>query len=225
MDPRALRRLFLWVFLGFLGCTALLAIGAVLSGSFGELQARVLASSASVSAASICAMACAAFRERGRVPGLGTAGIALAGVALAAVLVAVWTEHPGESQMRWTFTIVVYAVATAHAELLLLPRLSPRHAPMQLLAVGSIALLAVLLTVAILGHVDNEGMMRTVAVVAIVVALQTLAIPILWKIGGDEGVSGAAGGASAPQLVLRQGADGVWVDAAGARYVVRRLGT
>jgi peptidoglycan/LPS O-acetylase OafA/YrhL len=224
MAPRVLRRLFLWLFLGFLGITALLAIGAVLSSEFGDTQARVLSSSASISAASVLAMACAAFRERGRVPVFGSLGIVLAGLALLAALVLIWTqsEHPSEAMIKTTLLLVVYAVGTAHAELLLLPPLARRHAVAQPVGVGLIALLAALLTIVILDPEDvAEGLSRSIAVVSILVALVTLAIPILWKLGGE--VRGGVAGAAVETLALRRRPDGTWVDAAGAGYRVERI--
>lgn len=228
MDPRALRRTFLWVFVGFLAVTALLAIAAVLSGDFGDFEARVLGSSGSISAASICAMACAAFRERGRVPQLGTLGIALSGLALAVVLVTIWIHRPDDGLVKTALVLVVWAVATAHGELLLLPALA-RHGWAQVAAVAAIAVLALLLTFSIIGENIDEGMVRLIGVMAIVVALFTLVVPILWKIGGTApaGAATAARDAAttpgAGTLVLRQAADGFWVDPAGARYAVQRL--
>ncbi|MCA8973189.1 MAG: hypothetical protein KDC98_00635 [Planctomycetes bacterium] len=213
MDPRALRRTFLWLFIGCLGLTALLAILAVLSGGFGDFQTRILASSASISAASVCAMACAAFRERGRLPRLGTAGIALVGIALALVLACTWVEHPGKALVKTALLFVVHAVSTAHGELLLLPALAPRYRWVQTAAIVAIALLALQLSVLIVWQADDDVMLRLIGVTSIVVALTTLVVPILWKIGGE----------SHARLVLRQVADGAWVDGTGARYEVRRL--
>ena len=101
-------------------------------------------------------------------------------------------------------------------------RLHERHGGVQWSAIGAIAVLAGLLSLLILGDVDSEGLVRVVAVAAIVVALLTLAVPILWKIGGESAVGGVPGAAGAT-LRLCRGIDGVWVDESGARYEVRRL--
>lgn len=219
MSPRDLRRAFLWSFVGCLGFTALVAIVAVLSGDFGETQLRVLASSGAVSGASVCAMACAAFRERGRVPQLGTIGIALAGIALVATLVTVWQQDPDEGLIKSTLVLTIWAVAVAHAELLLLPALALRHRPVQVAAVGAIATLAAMLTALIVGEVSGDEFARLLGVLAIVVALLTLVVPIVAKIGGET----AAPGSAPARLVLQRGPDGVWVDAGGTRYAVTPL--
>jgi hypothetical protein len=219
MDARALRRTFLWLFIAFLGLSALVAIVAVLGGNFGDLQARICASSATISAASVCALACAAFRERERGRTLGSVGIALAGSAAVAILLMIWSDG-GKWPWRVTIILAVWAAATAHAELLWLPRLRANHRWTQRALVGAIGVLSLLLTVAVLTDADNEVMIRLMVVVAILVALLTLVVPILAKIGS---VAAQGDFDAGQQLVLRRGSDGVWVDEAGVLYEVRRL--
>ena len=64
MNYKEIKKLFLWLFLGFLVLTALVGIISVLSGEFGEVQFKVLATCLTISAASICSMACAALIEK-----------------------------------------------------------------------------------------------------------------------------------------------------------------
>jgi hypothetical protein len=64
MNYTELRKRLLKAFIGFLTLTALVAIGSVLSREFGETQLKVLATTFSITAGSICAMACVAFIER-----------------------------------------------------------------------------------------------------------------------------------------------------------------
>jgi hypothetical protein len=167
-------------------------------------------------------MACAAFVERGRVPGLGFAGIGLAAVALALVLVLIWIRPSvPDPWVRATLLATIWAVAVAHAELLLLPRLIPAYRWVQGASVGAIALLATLLSLAVYDILDGDGMLQLVAVVSILVALLTLAVPILWKLGRDA--EPAASVSSPDRMSLQRGVDGVWVDADGGRYEVRRI--
>jgi hypothetical protein len=120
MPPSSLRRAFLWSFLGFLGVTALIAIAVVVGGEFNDTMARVLGTTGSVSAGSVLAMACAAFRERERLA--GTIGIALAAVASVMLVALLWRDRVDEDQGRATLLAVIYAVSMAHAELMLLGR-------------------------------------------------------------------------------------------------------
>ena len=214
-----LRQAFLWLFLGFLALTALVAMVTVLSGTFGQTEGRILGSSATVSAASVCAMACAAFRERDRGRRLGSLGIGLAIAAAAALLVQIWRQGENETQVKVTLLLVTYAAGMAHAELLWMPRLLPAHRWVQKAAVAAIATLDALLTYLILGGGGDDAVARLAIAVSIVVALLTLVVPILWKIGG---ASRAVPGDPA-RLSLSRQADGAWVDGAGVRYEVRRL--
>ena len=78
MNSRELKRTLLKVFVGFLSLTAAIAILSVLTGEFGAFQVKVLATTMTISAASICAMSCAAFIEIRRKKVLGTIGIGFA---------------------------------------------------------------------------------------------------------------------------------------------------
>ncbi len=214
MQAGSLRKRMLWLFVGCLAVTAAIAIVTVLTGAFSEFVGRVLASSASVSAASVCAMACAAYQERGARSELGAAGVALAGMTLAVALVAIWQQSV--ALVKWVLAMVCWSVAVAHAELLLLPRLAPRHRWIQRAAVVAIGTLAALLTWVVFDGDPDEALGRWLAVHSILVALLTLVVPVVWRIGRESGDGGS-------QLVLRRDAAGSWFDARGRRYEVRPL--
>ena len=96
MDYSALRKLALKFFLVFLGLTALVAIVSVLTGSFGELQLKILATSFAISSASILAMSCAAFIERKKRVVLGISGVLLSAMAACLVIAGLWLESESE---------------------------------------------------------------------------------------------------------------------------------
>ena len=216
MQAGSLRKRMLWLFVGCLALTAAIAIVTVLTGAFSDFVGRVLASSASVSAASVCAMACAAYQERGARPELGAAGVSLAGMTLAVALVAIWQPSPSTALVKWVLVMVVWSVGVAHAQLLLLPRLAPRHRWIQRAAVVAIGALAALLTLVIFDGDPGEAFGRWLAVHSILVALLTLVVPVVWRIGRESEDSGA-------KLSLRRDAAGGWSDARGRRYDVRPL--
>ncbi|MCF7975428.1 MAG: hypothetical protein K9N55_16545, partial [Phycisphaerae bacterium] len=127
MDYTAIRKASLKVFIGFLALTALIAIISVLSGEFGKIQFKVLATTFSISAASICSMSCAAFMEKRKRTGLGLTGILLCAVGAVLVIVGLWPEIDSEVYWKTTVTVIVAAIALAHAFLLSLPDLDDRH--------------------------------------------------------------------------------------------------
>lgn len=233
MHALSLRRAFLWSFLGFLGLTALVAIGVVLGGEFNETMARVLGTTAAVSAGSVLAMACAAFRERERVT--GGLGIALAVAATALGIVLMWRDPFDEDLGRATLLAVTYAVAVAHAELMLLGRLPARYRWTQWTLVGLIAAMALTLTPMICGEIhDNDALARFLGVLAILIALGTLAVPVLLWISRSEraeaeaaalvAAGAAVGGAAPRRLALVEQLDGSWRGDDGAVYELRRRG-
>jgi len=99
MNYSEIRKLSLKVFIGFLGLTALIAIISVLSGDFGKLQWKILATCFTISAASICSMSCAVFIEKKGLAGLGLAGIFLCISSASLVIVGIWPEI--ESEEYW----------------------------------------------------------------------------------------------------------------------------
>jgi len=182
MNYTSIRKSALKVFLGFLGLTAIVAIVSVLSGEFGELQFKILATSLTISAASICAMSCAAFIEKKRPMELGILGIALCVISAVLAIAGMWLEMDSEGFWKTTVTFVIAAVAFAHAFLLVLPKLDNSQKWVQLVSTASIGILAVQIAVAVWGEIDDQGYYRGLSVVAIIVGLETLAIPMLMKL-------------------------------------------
>lgn len=230
MHGSSLRRAFLWSFLGFLGITALLAIVVVVGGEFDERMARVLGTTATVAGSSVLAMACAAFRERQRVA--GTVGIVLAGAAAVCGIALLWAEKFDEDLGRATVLVFVYAVSVAHAELMLLARLPKRYRWVQTALVVGIALMALTLTPVILEEVyDRDAVGRFLGVLAILIALGTLAVPVLLWISRSERAEEAAAaptmaGAATMlrRLALVEQPDGSWRGDDGGVYELRRRG-
>lgn len=213
MTPSDIKRLFLKLFIGFLSLTAAIAIFSVLSGDFGELQLKILATTFSVSAASICAMSCAAFIEKRKRKELGGAGIVLVLIGTALVNGGFWSDVNDDEYWKVTISFIVFALALAHAFLLGLPDLDLKHQWSQTAAFVAIGVLAMQITGAVWGEIDSEGYYRLLAVVSIVVVLLTLVIPILMKIRTryDQFVR---------TLVLTENADGTYRDQSGSVYKV-----
>jgi hypothetical protein len=224
MTSQPLRRSFLRFAIVFLAMTALVALVSVLTGTFGELQARILGSSTTISLACVTAMACAAYRERGRHPRLGEIGIACSAIAATLMLVGIWAEiQVVDRELFWktVFLTMIWAFACAHAQLLCLPRLHDDHRWTQNVVVAAIVTLTTLGSIAILAEIDSEWLARVLIAIAIVVALFTLVVPILAKMRKADAPADAV--ATTERLVLVRGVDGVFRDGAGVAYRVERL--
>lgn len=208
----------------FLALTALVALVSVLTGTMGELQARILGSSTTISLACVTAMACAAYRERGRHPRLGEIGIACSVLAAGLMLFGIWAQvRVSDHELFWksVFLAMIWAFACAHAQLLCLPRLQEGHGWAQNMAVAAIVTLTTLGSIAILAEIDEEWLARVLIALAIVVALFTLVVPILAKMRKADAPANEA--ASMERLVLLRGEDGVFRDGAGVGYRVERI--
>ena len=108
--------------------SALLGIAALLSGEFGELQLKVLLTSLTVTAGSICVLACATrMRKKGLGP-LPMFGVVVSILAATTCVTAIWTEAGGELVWKSVWSLWVLAGSTAHVCLLSLATLSPRFA-------------------------------------------------------------------------------------------------
>jgi hypothetical protein len=223
MTSKPLRRSFLRLAIVFLALTAAVALVSVLTGAMGELQARILGSSTTISLACVIAMACAAYRERGRHPRLADFGIGCAAVAATLMLVGIWAEiRVSDSELFWksVFLTMIWAFACAHAQLLSLPTLQTAHRWTQHTAVAAIVTLTTIGSYAILIEIDAEWIARVLIALAIVVALFTLVVPILAKMRRADGATNAT---ESERLVLMRGVDGVFRDALGIRYRVDRI--
>jgi hypothetical protein len=216
MDYAAIKSLFLKVFLGFLGLTALVAIISVLSGEFGKLQGKILATCFTVSAASICSMSCAAFVEKKRRVRLGLAGICLSIVSAILVIVGLWTEIDSDEYWKTTITLIVAAISFAYAFLLTLAQLEEKYKWVQQVFCASVGVLALQIVVGIWGEIEADVYFRVLAVVAIVVGLETLAIPILAKLQKGNG-------GHREKLVLEKVAGDIYRDATGKNYQLEEI--
>ncbi len=217
MDYSEIRKLSLKIFLGFLGLTALIAIVSVLLGELGQVQVKILATTFTISAASICSMACAAFTERKKPVHLGLAGILLSICAAVLVIAGMWSESNNETYWKTTVTVGVLAIALAHAFLLNLPELDKSQKWVQLISSITIAILALQIIGAVWGEINQDVYYRFLAVVAIVVALETLAIPILLKLRKRNGEI-------IEKLVLVRVRDDIYRDESGKEYQLREIG-
>jgi hypothetical protein len=223
MTSKPLRRSFLRVAIVFLALTAAVALVSVLTGAMGELQARILGSSTTISLACVTAMACAAYRERGQHPRLADLGIGCAAVAATLMLYGIWAQITVlDSEVFWksVFLTMIWAFACAHAQLLSLPTLQAAHRWTQHTAVAAIVTLTTIGSYAILIEIDAEWIPRVLIALAIVVALFTLVVPILAKMRRPDGDANAT---ETERLVLMRGVDGVFRDALGIRYRVDRI--
>lgn len=168
---------------------ALVGIIALLSGDFGDTQARIILTTLLMGAASITALCHLAIADRAmRV--VGFVGLAASTATLVTGLVLIWRDwdSPGVDQWFKAFAAAgILAVSFAHANLLLLlagrRRLAIRYGLLvTLIMIGAVALLVILPILSdgeIPGAENEEWYWRLFGVVGILDVLGTVVVPVL----------------------------------------------
>ncbi|KZN30526.1 hypothetical protein N480_06095 [Pseudoalteromonas luteoviolacea S2607] len=211
---------------GFLLFSALFAMYVVLVGQFGQFEINVLLSTLSISIASMCAMACAAYIEKTTSKTIGSLGMGLSAFSLILMLLLIWDllNHDSYWLLSWSSFVVAFAIA--HALLLNLPPLSTNHMWLRLLANGSIALLAALVVFLIWQHdVASDAYFRVMVVDGIAIALVTLLIPIFSKLDHKTNTETQKTFDVAQSIHLTHLKDDIYIDEDGAQYKLQRLKT
>ena len=218
MNPPEAKRLFLRLFICFLSLTAAIAIISVLVGEFGEIQLKVLATTFSISAASICSMSCAAFIDKKKKRELGITGIVFSGIAATMVIGGIWSEINEKEYWKLTIAFIVLAIALGYAFLLTLPDLRSKHKWSQTSACLFIGILALQIIAAVWGEIDNKEYYKFLAAVSILVVLFTLIVPILMKFGTETNDTKKT-------LILVENSDGTFSDRLGGTYKLTKVKT
>lgn len=186
VDTLGPRRLFLYLLIASVAASALIGIGVVLFGDFGEIEVRVLMTTLTVTVTSIFGLACGAYLESGR----GSQAVPLAGIAMsvAAALMCfliIWNIlDDSEPFIKAFITAAILAAACSHYSLLSLARLDRRFAWTRVAAAVCIVLLcAVLLYIIWLEpYGDSDLVYRILGVLGILLASITVVTPVLHKL-------------------------------------------
>jgi len=107
------KRILLLAVAALLSATALLAIGILLAGHFGETQGRILGSTALLAGYALVALPAAVLLDQGRNRELAFATAALAAVGAALALTGLWTSADSATVGKSLATVTVAAVAAA----------------------------------------------------------------------------------------------------------------
>jgi hypothetical protein len=213
MNVTSLRKTLLWSFIVFLSITALVAVVSLVGNQFGEEQIRILATTFAISAASICAMSCAAFMEKRGHGAVGLTGMFFAALAAGLSVVLIWAELDSGHFWQVAGVAIVITVSFAHALLLQIPTLAAQYRWTQKVSIFIIVALALEIIEAICQEDDREALWRVIGVTSILVVLVTFVIPICAKLGGNPKESHN-------KLILQQVSQDTYVDAAGRKFRV-----
>jgi len=183
MNPKRVALKFLIVSVALSGAMGIVAI---VSGSFGDLQGRIILTTLTISCASICALACGALWEKGGLKIFALGGIALAVVAAGLVITGIWARINSEEFWKFSASVGIVAVATAHSCLLLLAKLAPRFVWSRLVAISAIYFLALMFIFIIYFTPTGDFAIRVVGVTSIVAAAFTILTPVFHRLSRGD---------------------------------------
>ncbi len=180
------RRPVLAFVLGAIALTAALGLYAVAFPDFGELQAKILGTSASVSGASVLVLACMPALERRLYLPVPPLGAAASVVAFALIVIGIWSEPSHDAYWKTMGSALILAVWGALVSLLALAPLLPRFRWTFFAAAGLTLLLALLGVAAMWSEPDSEVFGRVVGGVAVLAAAFVVTVPVLSRAGRPE---------------------------------------
>jgi hypothetical protein len=195
MNPKRIALLFLIVSVVLSACVGIIAI---IVGTFGRTEVQILLTTLTISAASICALACGALWEAGRAKLFPLIGIALAIVDAVLFIIGIWLETWSEAYWKFSAAVGLVAVATAHACLLSLARLAWRFAWSRVAAFIAAYLLAVLFIYIIYFTPKGDGVIRIIGVTSIVLAAMTILTPVFHRLSRGDFDQDVGPGPSVP---------------------------
>jgi uncharacterized protein (DUF983 family) len=180
-----LRKAALRLLILSIGVSGVLAIVALVSGEFGNLQAKVLLSALATAGASICGMACGAAWDADRWRELAVAGIVVIVATLLLTLFNFWVEpEPIDLWMKCAGTGWLLGIATGHGCLLGMARADGLLARIRMASLGLGYLLAAGLALPLweVSFTDNETYARWVGVIAVLMLMGSLSLPVAGRL-------------------------------------------
>lgn len=183
------RVLSLKLLIGSVTLSALIGIGVLLFGDFGQFEVRVLMTTMTVAVTSIFGLACGAYLETGRGRIVPFLGIAFSVIAALMSFLIIWNIlDDSEPFIKSFVTATMLAAVCSHLSLLSLARLDKRFAWSRIAAFVCVWLLVAVLLYIIWfePHGDSDLIYRILGILGILVTSITVVTPVLHKLSSDE---------------------------------------
>ena len=176
------RRLLLSAVAAVLTLTALLAIGILLFGRFGETEGRVLGTTIFLALFGLLSLPAAILLDQERQRGLAALLFALSVVGFVLATAGIWIGDPPEAFGKLTATVVAFGLASTQTAALAARRREDDAPLLRLLFAGSTALafaLAAVGSTAIWVGVDSQLFLRTFGAAVVLDVLLVALQPVL----------------------------------------------
>ena len=180
-----LKKFFLYLLIASVAVSALIGIGVILFGDFGEFETKILLTAITITCTSILGLACGAFLETKRGKILPVCGIGLAILSAVLWIYLIWNGALLEEFLVKTLmSTTLLAIACSHLSLLSLARLDKKFLWSLYAAHAAVwSLTAILLWLIWTNARDySEFVTRAIGVLSIVVASLTIITPIFHKL-------------------------------------------
>ena len=184
-----LKRLFLYLLVGSVSLSALVAIGVILFGNFGNIEVRIVFTTLTVTVTSVFGLACGATIETGRGRLVPWAGIAISIATALMCFLIIWNVlDTWEPFIKSFLTCLLLAAACSYLSLLSLARLDRRFAWVTIVTPVIVSLLCAVLLYIIWFEPtgDSDLVYRVLGVLGILLASITVVTPVLHKLSSSE---------------------------------------
>jgi len=180
-----LKRIFLYILVASVALSAVIGIGVILFGSFGEFESRVLMTTFTVTCTSILGLACGAYYESKHARNLPFAGIFFSIAAAVLGIYLIWIGDRGvDAVWKVSATAAMLATACAHLSLISIATLDKRFMWSRFALYASVVALVSILLVILWLEPESSGdvVSRIIAVLGIVIAALTVITPVFHRL-------------------------------------------
>ncbi len=185
MQNLNLKKIFLYLLIISVAISALIGIGVILFGNFGEFETRILLTTLTVTVTSLLGLACGACLETGRGKILPMTGIFFSIVWAIMAIAVIWSRSPeGEIFVKSTMTATIFAVSCSLLSLLSIARLEKKFLWSRYAAHAAVWTLSAIFFYLIWFEKNFAGdwIPRTIGVLSIIIAALTIITPIFHKL-------------------------------------------
>lgn len=185
MQSLNLKKVFLYLLIASVAVSALMGIGVILLGNFGEIESKILLTTLIITVTSILGLACGAYLETKRGDVLPVSGIVMAIASAGLWIIFTWLPVGNEKLfVKIALTTTLLAAVCSHISLLSIARLDRRFQwSLYAAHFADWSLTAILLTIIWADFESSSGIVeRTIGVLSIVIAALTVITPVLHKL-------------------------------------------
>jgi hypothetical protein len=184
------KRIFLYTLICSVTISAVIGIGVLLFGDFGEFETRVLMTALLVTSVSVMGLACGACVEAGKGRIVPLAGITFSVLSGILWMIMLWSSFESRNDIfiHSVMSATVLALACAHISLLSLATLDRRFLWSRIAVHIFVWLLTTLLLIIFWTDIDpSQNMLaRIMGVLSIVIAALTVVTPVFHKLSSSD---------------------------------------